>query len=152
MFNTNPSSADHTHLSVTLLAVGLLIFTLFQLSQIILDRVQLGKLNAQLAASTANVDKALEENAQMMDRLNTVAVGTQKLAQAGNANAREIVSQLERAGIRINPDFRRPAPGAPPGAMPPGAPAGMPRSAPAAPPVAAPPAPPAPPPPPAPAR
>jgi hypothetical protein len=50
----------------------------------------------------------------MLDKLNDVAIATQKLANAGNSNAKEIVGQLNRAGIKINPDFKKAVPGATP--------------------------------------
>jgi hypothetical protein len=109
-------SGDHGHKSVTLLAIGLLIFTLFQLVTIVGDRVTLTKAKLQVDNNIAEADKALADGAKMLDKLNDVAIATQKLANAGNSNAKEIVGQLNKAGIRINPDFKKPAPGAAPGA------------------------------------
>jgi hypothetical protein len=108
------ASGDHGHKSVTLLAVGLLIFTLFQLATIIGDRVTLTKAKLQVENNIAEADKALADGAKMLDKLNDVAIATQKLANAGNSNAKEIVGQLNRAGIKINPDFKKAVPGATP--------------------------------------
>jgi hypothetical protein len=108
------ASGDHGHKSVTLLAVGLLIFTLFQLATIIGDRVTLTKAKLQVENNIAEADKALADGAKMLDKLNDVAIATQKLANAGNSNAKEIVGRLNRTGIKINPDFKKAVPGATP--------------------------------------
>jgi phage gp16-like protein len=101
--------ADHPygHKSVTLLAIGLLIFTLFQLTQVVLDRVALSKVKLQADVNMAQADKAVDEGKKMLDQLNVIAIATQKLADGGNANAKDIVAQLNRAGIKINPNFKK---------------------------------------------
>lgn len=136
-----------TKKSVAILAVALLGFTLFQLSQILTDRGNLGKLHEQAAKNMEQVDKVLAENQKMLDQLNAIAIGTQRLADSGNPNAKEIVAQLTKLGIKINPNFKEdqekaaaeaaakaagsaPAAAAPQGMTPP--PAGAPTAAPAA--------------------
>jgi septal ring factor EnvC (AmiA/AmiB activator) len=126
--------------SVAILAFSLLAFSLFNLTQIVVDRGNLAKLQAQVTTNAAEADKVLAENQKMLDKLNNIAIGTQRLAEAGNANAKDIVAQLTRLGIRINPNFKEeaeeaarksaatpsaaPVTGAPPpGMMPPSAPA-----------------------------
>ena len=113
-------SSDHGHKAVTVLALALLVFTLFQLTQVISDRMGLAKVKAQLDQNVAQADKALDEGTKMLDKLNDVSIATQKLADAGNANAKDIVTQLNKAGIKINPDFKKGQP--PAGAPKPGAP------------------------------
>lgn len=95
-----------TKKSVAILAVALLGFTLFQLSQILTDRGNLGKLHEQAAKNMEQVDKVLAENQKMLDQLNAIAIGTQRLANSGNPNAKEIVGQLTKLGIKINPNFK----------------------------------------------
>jgi hypothetical protein len=115
---------DHDHpctsKSVTLLAVGLLVFTLFQLTQILQDGSNLSKAKAQVQKNLEEATKAVDEGQKMQDQLNAVAIGTQKLADAGNANAKEIVAQMGKLGIKIDPNFKKgqTPPAAAPGAAP----------------------------------
>lgn len=95
-----------TKKSVAILAVALLGFTLFQLSQILADGGNLRKMHEQAKKNMEQVDKVLADNQKMLDQLNAIAIGTQRLADAGNNNAKEIVAQLTRLGIRINPNFK----------------------------------------------
>jgi hypothetical protein len=122
----------HTHKSITLLAIGLLIFTLFQLTQVLQDGGNLSKAKAQVEKNHAEVNKAVDEGKKMIDQLNDIAIGTQKLADAGNANAKEIVAQMNKLGIKIDPNFKKgqsdknavaPAAGTPPAPKAPAAPA-----------------------------
>ena len=114
---------EHGHKSVTILALAMLGFGLFQMSQILVDRGALGKVKEQMETNLAQADKVLAENKKMLDQLNVIAIGTQKLADSGNSNAKDIVTQLNRLGIKINPNFKAGEPpppvGAPPGAPPP---------------------------------
>lgn len=95
-----------TKKSVTLLAVALLGFFLFQMTQVMADKANLSKVAEQAEKNNAQLDKVLAENQKMLDQLNAIAIGTQRLADAGNANAKEIVQQLARLGIKINPNFK----------------------------------------------
>src|ERR1043166_7491383 len=114
---------EHGHKSVTILALAMLGFGLFQMSQILVDRGALGKVKEQMETNLAQADKVLAENKKMLDQLNVIAIGTQKLADSGNSKAKDIVTQLNRLGIKINPNFKAGEPpppvGAPPGAPPP---------------------------------
>ena len=98
--------SDHNHKSITILAVTLLGFGLFQFTQILADRDGLHKAKEQVQKNIEQADKVLAENQKMLDQLNAIAIGTQRLADAGNANAKEIVAQLSRLGIKINPNFK----------------------------------------------
>lgn len=95
--------------SVTVLAVALLGFTLFQFSQIMQDRSALHKFADQLDTAVKEADKTLAESQKTLDQLNAIAIGTQRLSDAGNANAKEIVQQLTKLGIRINPNYKEDA-------------------------------------------
>jgi septal ring factor EnvC (AmiA/AmiB activator) len=98
--------SHHSHKSVTVLAVALFGFTLFQLNQIFLDRDNLHKAQEQTVKNIAEADKVLAENQKVLDQLNGIAIGTQRLSEAGNANAKEIVAQLTKLGIKINPNYK----------------------------------------------
>ncbi len=116
--------SDQTQKSVTILAVALLGFTLFQFTQIFVDRDNIHVMQEQVKKNIEQADKVLADNQKMLDQLNAIAIGTQRLADAGNANAKEIVVQLNRLGIKINPNFKPGQEGQP-------APAGQPVPAPA---------------------
>ncbi len=98
--------SDHNHKAITVLAVALLGFTTFQFTQILVDRDTIRKVQEQTKANIEQADKVLAENQKMLDQLNAIAIGTQRLADAGNTNAKEIVVQLGRLGIKINPNFK----------------------------------------------
>lgn len=108
---------DTTHpKSIVFLALGLLIFTVFQLTQVLQDRVNLSQAHTQIKTNVAEIDKALAEGDKMLEQLNDVAIATQKLADGGNANAKEIVTQMNRMGIKIDPNFKKGQKPAVPGA------------------------------------
>jgi len=98
--------SDHNHKSITILAVTLLGFGIFQTTQIMADRDGLHKAKEQVQKNIEQADKVLADNQKMLDQLNAIAIGTQRLADAGNPNAKEIVAQLSRLGIKINPNFK----------------------------------------------
>ncbi|NDE91172.1 MAG: hypothetical protein EB059_08585 [Alphaproteobacteria bacterium] len=98
--------SDHNHKSVTILAFALLVFSVFQFTQILVDRDNIQKLQQDVKKNVEQADKVLAENQKMLDQLNAIAIGTQRLADAGNANAKDIVQQLTRLGIKINPNFK----------------------------------------------
>ncbi len=98
--------SDHNHQSITILAAALLGFSLFQFTQILADRENLHKAQEQVQKNIEQADKVLADNQKMLDQLNAIAIGTQRLADAGNPNAKEIVAQLNRLGIKINPNFK----------------------------------------------
>ena len=73
------------------------------------DRANLEKAKSAVADRIVEADKVLAENQKMLDQMNAIATGTQRLADAGNANAKEIVTQLNRLGIKINPNYKEDA-------------------------------------------
>lgn len=103
--NGCPKCCNKT-MTLGILAVSLLAFTVFQMSQILIDRSNLHKFTEQAQENNTKADKALADDQKMLDQLNAIAIGTQRLAEAGNANAKEIVQQLNRLGIKINPNFK----------------------------------------------
>lgn len=99
-------SDNHSHKPMMYLTAGLLFFVVFQFAQVLIDRGQLEKAKAATAERIAQADKVLEESQKMLDQLNAIATGTQRLADAGNPNAKDIVGQLNRMGIKINPNYK----------------------------------------------
>ncbi len=115
---------EHTHKSQTILTVAVLLFAVFQFSQILMDRANLKNTQSQLATRLAEMDKTIADGQGTLDKLNAIAVGTQRLAEAGNANAKQIVEDLAKAGIKINPNYKEEqAKGAAAGSAAPAAPA-----------------------------
>ncbi|MBI3419648.1 MAG: hypothetical protein HY053_05910 [Proteobacteria bacterium] len=119
---TSDPNYPHAHKSVTILAIALVLFALFQLTQALTDRVALSKAKTQMDGNMVQVDKGLEQGKKMMDQLNAVAIGTQKLADGGNANAKDILARLAKAGIKVNPNFKPGQPAAAATGAPPPAP------------------------------
>jgi len=87
---------------VCLVVVAFVLWTGFQTSQLMRER---GTLKAILASQEAPVQEA----AKLRTQLDSIARGTQELANQGNQNAKTIVAELQKRGITIN----IPAPAAP---------------------------------------
>ncbi len=64
---------------------------------------QLDKDRRQLRAVQAETAPRLEAATQLRRSLDLLAADTQRLADAGNGNARVLVDELRRRGITINP-------------------------------------------------
>jgi hypothetical protein len=80
-----------------IVASALVIWFGFQTSQLVTERSNLKTLHQ-------NQD-AIYQNAQKMrGQLDAIAAGTQRLANAGNPNAGQIVNALRARGITINPN------------------------------------------------
>lgn len=122
--------SDQTQKSLTILTAALLGFTVFQFTQIFVDRENIHMMQEQVKKNIEQADKVLADNQKMLDQLNAIAIGTQRLADAGNANAKEIVVQLNRLGIKINPNFKPGQEGQPQQGQPPVAPPQQPQAAP----------------------
>jgi hypothetical protein len=87
-------------LPVLLVTAALLIWFGFQTVQLIAERSQVETLQAN--------QTPVFQNAQRMRRqLDTLAAGTQRLADGGNASAKAITDALRQRGITINPDAGR---------------------------------------------
>lgn len=92
--------AGGVFLPVLLVTLALLVWFGFQSVQLIAERSQADGLHANQAP--------VFQNAQRMRRqLDTLAAGTQRLADGGNANAQAIIAALRQRGITINPDAGR---------------------------------------------
>jgi hypothetical protein len=79
-----------------LLAVALVGWFAFQTLQLINER-------QQLEALRVSQEPQVEAAGKVRASLDTVAVATARLSDAGNANARLLVDELRRRGIVINP-------------------------------------------------
>lgn len=71
---------------------GLLAFNTFQVAQ----------GHEALKQVISQQDKPLEESKKIENQLTALALGTKKLADAGNGNAQGIVEAMQRSGITIN--------------------------------------------------
>jgi type II secretory pathway component PulL len=79
-----------------LVVIALLVWFGFQTTQLIAERHQVDALRANQAP--------VYQNAMRMRRqLDVLAAGTQRLSDAGNANARAITDGLRQRGVTINP-------------------------------------------------
>jgi len=86
---------------ITLMALTLFLFSLFQLSQIMRDRDSLNQAVGRLDVPFENAQKL---NAQFSG----LVVGTQKLAKEGNASAKDIVVRLKKIGVLPDQDQKAP--------------------------------------------
>ncbi len=80
---------------VCIVVFAFVVWTGFQTSQLMRER---GTLKAILASQEAPVQEAAKLRAQ----LDSIAKGTQELANQGNQNAKTIVAELQKRGITIN--------------------------------------------------
>lgn len=84
-------------LPILLGLLTLVIWFVFQTSQLIKERDNLNTLSAN--------QQAIHDNAQKLrTQLDALAAGTARLAQAGNPNAQQVVNALRAQGITINPN------------------------------------------------
>lgn len=65
--------------------------------------VQLYKERQSRKTTHNNQEQIIANAGKMRSQLDAIAVGTQQLADQGNANAQAIVQQLVKSGISINP-------------------------------------------------
>lgn len=92
--------AGGVFLPVLLVIVALLVWFGFQTVQLVVERSQVETLHTN--------QTPVFQNAQRMRRqLDTLAAGTQRLADGGNANAKVITDALRQRGITINPEAGR---------------------------------------------
>jgi hypothetical protein len=69
----------------------------FQAHQLVQEHDALKKLHA-------NQEALVQNSIKLRAQLDGIAADTQRLADAGNANAQLIVNELRRRGVTINPD------------------------------------------------
>ena len=98
-----------------LLCLTYLAWTVFQTTQLVIERNALRTLHA-------NQDKQVQESKKLRERLDSFSKDTQLLANRGNRGALLIVEELRRRGITIStesaapsaaPDAPAPAPATP---------------------------------------
>jgi hypothetical protein len=99
--NETQSRSDNSNRSAfwPLLILGLAAasWSGFQTYQLVQEHEALKKLHANQEALVQNAVK-------LRAQLDGIAADTQRLADAGNANAQGIVNELRRRGVTINPD------------------------------------------------
>lgn len=96
----NDMNINIRHLLVPLTLVSVTVFLLigYQTTQIMRDRDGLNMTKGQQ-------EKAFQDSQRMQNQLNALLVGTQKLADNGNKNAKVITDKLKGMGIQVmNPD------------------------------------------------
>jgi|GEM_PF-1208022 hypothetical protein len=113
---------------VSLVAFVLFIMLAFQMTQIMRDREAMHQAKAQQ-------DKPIEDAQKVQTQLSALALGTKKLADKGDKDAKGIIDRMSKLGITVNENAPvAPAAGALPGAAPSAMPAmAAPQSAPPAP-------------------
>jgi hypothetical protein len=80
-----------------LLAAAVLAVLVFQATQLVRDRSNLQQLRA-------NQQQPIAEAQSLRAQLDGVAADTARLAEQGNVNARKVIEELEKRGIKINPE------------------------------------------------
>jgi len=79
-----------------ILSLAVALFLGFQVQQALTER-------ANLQQAQAAQDKPLEQAREIQQKLDQLAVGTLRLAEAGNSNAKELVERMKQAGVTITP-------------------------------------------------
>lgn len=100
-------------LPIAILGFVVVVFLGFQLTQIMRDR---GNMHSAMAQQ----QKPLEDAMHVQDQLNALAIGTQKLADKGDKDAKGIIERMNKLGIKVNVN----GPGMPPASSPGRAPMG----------------------------
>jgi hypothetical protein len=91
--------------------IPVLILSLVMLAWFSFQSMQLRFEREALRTTIAAQDKPVADSQKLRDSLDTIARGTQQLADGGNPNARIVVEELKKHGITIN--TTPPAPSAP---------------------------------------
>lgn len=81
--------------AVCLVVVAFALWTGFQTTQLLRE-------HGTLQAIRASQETAVQEAAKLRTQLDSIARGTQELANQGNQNAKTIVAELQKRGITIN--------------------------------------------------
>jgi hypothetical protein len=98
--------STHTHRSAFL---PLLILMLALAAWTGYQTFQLSREREALATLRANQEQPLLQAQRVRQTLDQLATETQKLADAGNANARTVVEELRKRGVTINRPAQAPA-------------------------------------------
>jgi hypothetical protein len=88
--------AARIELPVALIVAAFFLITAFQTERLVQE-------HAGLTAVRAAQQISLEQAGKLRARFQVLAGGTAKLAQAGNANAKAVLDQLEAQGITLRP-------------------------------------------------
>jgi hypothetical protein len=83
-------------LPVFILAAALALFLAFHVQQVLREQANLKQLFAAQ-------DQPLAQAKELQTRLDRLAVGTLRLAESGNENAKALVERLKQAGVTITP-------------------------------------------------
>ncbi|HQR55018.1 MAG TPA: hypothetical protein PLW72_03470 [Burkholderiaceae bacterium] len=99
------SSAHSAFWPLLIIGVAIASWSGFQSYQLAREHEALKKLHA-------NQETLVQNAVKLRAQLDGIAADTQRLADAGNANAQAIVAELRRRGITINPDSQPASSGA----------------------------------------
>ncbi len=83
-------------LPVLTLAIALTLFLTFHVQQVLREQANLKQLYAAQ-------EQPLAQAKELQQRLDRLAVGTLRLAEGGNENAKALVERLKQAGVTITP-------------------------------------------------
>jgi hypothetical protein len=95
--SSETSATRSAFLPVSLLALSVVGWSGFQLTQLVIER-------SNLDATIAGQEPQIEQSKKVRAALDSLAARTARLARDGNANATLIVEELRKRGVTINPD------------------------------------------------
>ena len=91
-------------LTLALVVVSWCAWAIFQTTQLVSERTNLDRLKA-------GQESAFEQSVKSRTEIDGIANDIAKLADQGNSNARLIVAELQKRGIRIDPSKKTIPPG-----------------------------------------
>jgi hypothetical protein len=97
MESRSPASTRSVFWPLLVFGVATASWSGFQAYQLVREHDALKKLHA-------NQEALVQNSVKLRAQLDGIAADTQRLADAGNANAQAIVSELRRRGVTISPD------------------------------------------------
>lgn len=92
-----PRAGPSAFIPLLILTLAVVAWSGFQLAQLLRER-------DALATARFNQERPMENAKKLRDALDALARQTQLLATKGNAGAKQIVDELKKRGITINPD------------------------------------------------
>lgn len=102
--NDQQLTIKHLLIPINIVAFVMMLLLAFQTSQLLRDR-------AALRDNRMQQSKAFEDSQKLQSQLSALLVGTQKLAEAGNKDAKVIAGRLKDLGIIVSPSTAAPAAG-----------------------------------------
>jgi uncharacterized protein HemX len=99
---SSSTSARSAFWPLLIIGVATTAWGAFQAYQLVQEHDALRRMHA-------NQENLVQNAAKLRAQLDGIAGDTQRLADAGNANARVIVNELRRRGITINPGAAAPS-------------------------------------------